>query len=138
VRVDRATNINDAVNLHLLVGWTAMLFGAASGAVIGLFFHRADWAGGYSALRRRMLRLGHISFFGIGFLNFLFAMTLSQVSLPESYVKVASTGFLVAVVAMPLNCFLTAWKEPFRHLFSIPVLAVVAGIAPILLGWPST
>lgn len=138
MRGNGATNINDAVNLHLFVGWTAMLFGAASGAVIGLFFHRADWAGGYGALRRRMLRLGHISFFGIGFLNFLFAMTLSQVSLPESYVQVASTGFLVAVVAMPLNCLLTAWKEPFRHLFPIPVLAVVAGIAPILLGWPST
>ena len=74
----------------------------------------------------------------LDFLNFLFAMTLSQVSLPESYVGVASAGFLVAVVAMPLNCFLTAWKEPFRHLFFIPVLAVVAGIVPILLGWPST
>jgi hypothetical protein len=115
-----------------------MLLGAASGAVIGLFFHRPGWAGGYGALRRRMLRLGHISFFGIGFLNFLFAITLSQISLPASYVSIASAGFLVAVVAMPLNCFLTAWKEPFRHLFFIPVLAVVAGIVPILFGWPLT
>ena len=115
-----------------------MLLGAVSGAVIGLFFHRADWAGGYGALRRRMLRLGHISFFGIGFLNFLFAMTLSQVSLPDAYVRVASAGFLIAVVAMPLNCFLTAWKEPFRHLFAIQVLAVATGIVPILLGWPAT
>jgi hypothetical protein len=132
------SEINTIVNLHLFVGWIAMLLGAASGAVIGLFFHRADWAGGYGSLRRRMLRLGHISFFGIGFLNFLFAMTLAQVSLPDNYVRVASVGFLIAVVAMPLNCFLTAWKEPFRHLFAVPVLAVVAGIAPILMGWPST
>ena len=138
VFMDEAIIITNAINLHLFVGWTAMLFGAASGALIGLFFHRADWAGGYGSLRRRMLRLGHISFFGIGFLNFLFAMTLSQVDLPGSYVRFASAGFLVAVVAMPLNCFLTAWKEPFRHLFFVPVLAVVAGIAPILLGWPSS
>jgi hypothetical protein len=114
-----------------------MLLGAASGALMGLFFHRVGWAGGYGALRRRMLRLGHISFFGIGFLNFLFAMTLAQVSLPDAHVRVASAGFLIAVVAMPLNCFLTAWKTSFRHFFPIPVLAVVAGIAPILLGWPS-
>jgi hypothetical protein len=114
-----------------------MLLGAVSGAAIGLFFHREGWAGGYGALRRRMIRLGHISFFGIGFLNFLFALTLAQVNLPDTHVRVASAGFLLAIVAMPLTCFLTAWKKPFRHLFAIPVLAVVAGIAPILLGWPS-
>ena len=62
--------------LHINVGWLAMLLGVASGAVIGLFFHREEWAGGYGSYRRRMLRLGHISFFGIGILNFLFAMTL--------------------------------------------------------------
>ena len=123
-------------HLHLLVGWVAMLLGAASGAVMGLFFHREGWAGGYGALRRRMLRLGHISFFGIGFLNFLFALTLSLVEFPETYVRIASAGFLIAVVAMPLCCFLTAWKVSFRHLFPIPVLAVGTGIVPILFGWP--
>ena len=123
--------------MHFLVGWIGRLLGAVSGAAIGLFFHREGWAGGYGALRRRMIRLGHISFFGIGFLNFLFALTLAQVDLPDTHVRVASAGFLLAIVAMPLTCFLTAWKKPFRHLFAIPVLAVVAGIAPILLGWPS-
>lgn len=115
-----------------------MLLGASSGAILGLFFHRADWAGGYGAFRRRMLRLGHISFFGIGILNFLFALTLSMVELPENYVRIASAGFVVAVITMPLNCFLTAWKEVFRHLFPIPVLSVVTGVLPIVIGWPSS
>jgi hypothetical protein len=115
-----------------------MLLGAASGALMGLFFHRDDWAGGYGALRRRMLRLGHISFFGIGLLNFFFALTLSLVTFPEAYVRVASVGFIIAVITMPLNCFLTAWKKPFRHLFPIPVLAVISGIVPILIAWPSS
>jgi hypothetical protein len=53
-------------------------------------------------------------------------------------VRIASAGFVVAVIAMPLNCFLTAWKKPFRHLFPIPVLAVVTGIVPILIGWLSS
>jgi hypothetical protein len=126
----------DIASLNILVGWVAMLSGALSGAVLGLFFDRDGWAGGYGSFRRRMLRLGHISFFGIGFLNLLFGLTLTAVSLPPTHSRIASAGFLVAVIAMPACCFLTAWKKPLRHLFPIPVLAVLAGIIPVLLGWP--
>ena len=38
------------------------------------------------------------------------------------HIRIASLGFLIAVVAMPLCCFLTAWKKSLRHLFPIPVL----------------
>jgi len=89
-----------------------MLAGAAAGAVPGLLFHDDEWAGGYSSFRRRMLRLGHISFFGIGILNVLFAVTLAQVALPDLNVHIASAGFVVAVIAMPLCCFLAAWIKP--------------------------
>ena len=126
----------DIASLNILVGWIAMLAGAASGAVLGLFFDRDGWAGGYGSFRRRMLRLGHISFFGIGFLNLLFGLTLTAVSLPPTHSRIASAGFVVAVIAMPACCFLTAWKKQLRHLFPIPVLAVLAGIIPLLLGWP--
>lgn len=126
----------DIANLNMLVGWIGMLSGAVSGAVIGLYFGRDDWAGGYASFRRRMLRLGHISFFGIGFLNLLFGLTLTAVSLPPAHSRIASAGFLIALIAMPACCFLTAWKKPLRHLFPIPVLAVLAGIVPVLLGWP--
>lgn len=122
-------------SLHIYVGWVAMLFGVVSGGVLGLFFHKDGWAGGYSSFRRRMLRLGHISFFGIGFLNLLFGLTVTVASLPPLHTSIASAGFLVAIVSMPLTCFLTAWKKPLRHLFPIPVLAVMAGVLPILLGW---
>ena len=126
----------DIANLHILVGWIAMLSGAASGAVLGLFFDRDGWAGGYASFRRRMLRLGHISFFGIGFLNLLFGLTLTAVAMPPTHGRIASAGFLVAVITMPACCFLAAWKKQLRHLFPIPVIAVLAGIVPVLLGWP--
>jgi membrane associated rhomboid family serine protease len=127
----------DIANTNILVGWIAMLSGAVSGAILGLFFHREGWAGGYGSFRRQMMRLGHISFFGIGFLNLLFGLTLSTIPLPPTHSHVASAGFLVAVVAMPACCFLTAWKKHLRHLFPIPVLAVLTGIIPVLLGWPA-
>lgn len=120
---------------HVMVGWVAMLLGVLSGAVIGLFFHEDNWAGGYGSFRRRMLRLGHISFFGLGFLNLMFGFTLGIVAWEIPFVKVASIGFLLGVISMPLCCFLTAWKKSFRHLFPIPVIAVVAGISPIVFGW---
>lgn len=139
LRIGRGINHGFMVtsNLHIFVGWVAVLFGATAGAFLGLFFHKDGWAGGYSSFRRRMLRLGHISFFGIGFLNLFFGLTLNVIVLPEPNIRISSLGFLVAVIAMPLCCFLSAWRKPLRQLFPIPVIAVLAGIIPVLLGWPA-
>jgi hypothetical protein len=128
----------DTAHFHIFVGWGAVLLGATSGAFMGLRFHADNWAGGYASFRRRMLRLGHISFFGIGFLNFFFGLTLSLMSLTDAYIRIASLGFLTAVIAMPACCYLSAWKKPLRQLFPIPVLAVLAGVVPIVLGWSTS
>ena len=125
-------------DLHLLIGWIAMLLGVLSGAVIGLFFHLDDWAGGYASFRRRMLRLGHISFFGLGFINLLFGLTLQSINIRSPYVSIASLGFMAGVISMPLCCYLTAWKRAFRHLFPVPVVSVAAGITGLLIGWGAT
>lgn len=120
--------------LNILIGWGSMILGALSGAIIGLFFHRDEWAWGYASFRRRLMRLGHIAFFGLGILNLLFGFTVQTLALAEPLLTISSTGFIVAVIAMPLCCFLAAWRKPFRHLFPIPVLGVVAGIVPIVVG----
>lgn len=120
---------------NLIAGWVGMLAGVLSGGVVGLFFHRDDWMGGYGSYRRRLTRLGHISFFGLGFLNLIFAATLSQLALRPLYLAIASAGLIVGAVTMPLCCFLSAWRKPMRHLFPIPVAAVCAGIVAILAGW---
>jgi len=120
---------------NLLAGWIAMLAGAVSGAIIGLFFHREEWMGGYSSFRRRMTRLGHISFWGLGFINMLFAFSVKALDLSAMNVRVASGALILGLVTMPLSCFLTAWRKPFRFLFPVPVVSVVAGIISFLLGW---
>lgn len=119
----------------MVFGWALMLLGGLSGAAIGLRFHEAGWAGGYGAFRRRMLRLGHIAFFGLGILNLLFALTLAQFPLELGLARTSGTGFVVAGVGMSLCCFLAAWREAFRHLFFIPVLGVLTGIVGLLWGW---
>jgi len=121
--------------INLIAGWLGMLAGVLSGAVVGLFFHRDDWMGGYGSYRRRLMRLGHIAFFGLGFLYLMFAATSAQLYLRASYAALASGALVVGAIAMPACCFLSAWRKPLRHLFPVPVLAVTTGILSILAGW---
>lgn len=120
--------------LNLILGWISMVGGALAGAIIGLYFHDETWMGGYASLRRRMLRLGHIAFFGLGIINVLFALTVAAQSSGGTPIRLASIGFAIAVVAMPACCFLTAWRPGFRHLFPIPVAAVLAGLFGLIAG----
>lgn len=122
-------NLNPIVHHMLTAVWLGMFLGVLSGAVIGLCFHREDWMGGYGSYRRRLTRLGHISFFGLAFVNLAFAFTQHVLPLPEPWATRAMWGFLAGAATMPTCCFLSAWRKPFRHLFFIPVCGVMLGIA---------
>ena len=120
-------------DLNFLAAWVAILVGLLTGTAIGLFFHDADWMGGYASWRRRMMRLGHISFFGTGFLNLAFVVSVEHLHLRGSGPPpLASAGFLLGAFAMPAVCFLSAWRESFRHLFFIPVAALILATADVL------
>lgn len=119
--------------INLLAGWAGMLLGVISGAVLGLFFHREDWAGGYGSMRRRMMRLGHIAFFGLGFLNLLFEMTIHIAQISGPAVPLASWALILGAATMPICCFLVAWRRGFRHLFPVPVIAVAIGVVITLI-----
>jgi hypothetical protein len=114
--------------MNWVAGWWLILAGFASGAALGLFFHRAEWLGGYGSFRRRMLRLGHIALCMLGMLNVIAGLSSH------------SSPLLVAGGAMmPAVCFLTAWKEKCRHLFFLPVLALLTAVVLMLTGragWP--
>ncbi len=106
--------------------WIGILFGLLSGAGLGLKFHESSWLGGYSSWPRRMLRLGHISFFGIAIINLAFALSVRHFGVTMSS-NAASLLLVAGAVTMPTVCFLSAWKKPMRHLFYIPVLCLCAG-----------
>ena len=112
--------------LHLVIAWVAILVGLLSGTVIGLFFHREEWLGGYHSWRRRMVRLGHVAFLGTGLLNLAFAMTVGALGLGRA-LRLPSALFILSAVSMPAVCFLAAWRRPLRHLFFIPVLSLTGG-----------
>ena len=113
--------------INLYAAWIGIFAGCIAGAVQGLFFHKDDWLGGYGSWRRRMTRLGHISFFGIGFINFAFAVSLRLLEM-EAELVVSSRLLIVALITMPLLCYLSAFKKPFRNLFFIPAGSVIVAI----------
>jgi len=116
--------------LHLWSAWAGVLAGMLSGAVLGLWFHRDDWLGGYNSWPRRMLRLGHISFFGIAFLNFAFAVTVLVAA--QAQHAWTSPLLIAGAILMPSVCALAAWKKPLRHLFPLPVVCLVAAVMLIV------
>ena len=128
---------------NLWAGWTGMIFGLVSGALIGLgpeFHveyqgrHEDGFAGGYASFRRRMLRIGHLAFFGLGIINVLFALTLTSSGVILSYPVLASASLAAAVFLMPVVCFLTAWRKPFRQAFPLPVILVAVSLLLLLEG----
>lgn len=113
--------------VNLYAAWIGIFAGCIAGAVQGLFFHKDDWLDGYSSWRRRLTRLGHISFFGIGFINFAFSVSLRMLEM-EGELVLSSRLLIVALITMPLLCYLSAFKKPFRNLFFIPAGSVIIGI----------
>lgn len=110
--------------MNLLFGWVWISLGFVSGAFLGLRFNKEGWLGGDSSLRRRLYRLAHISFFGLGVLNILLSLTLSSL---EKAHPVAEGAFILGAVTMPLACILFASNPRLKWLFGIPVAALLLG-----------
>lgn len=118
-------------DINLYAAWICMLLGGLMGAIQGLFFHKEEWIGGYGSWQRRMMRLGHIAFFGIAFINIAFVYTTDKLGI-EQEVATSSLLFLIAAIGMPLICYLSAYKKIIRHLFFIPALSVIGGILSLI------
>lgn len=113
--------------LNLLAGWIGILCGMVSGAVHGLWFHRVEWLGGYVAWPRRLTRLGHISFFGLAYINLAFAWSLPAAH-PGPALTLASWALVIGAFTMPLCCYVAAFVPAARHAFVIPVLSLITGV----------
>jgi len=114
------------MQINLLAAWVGMLLGFLSGLALGLFFHREDWLGGYGSFTRRLYRLAHISFFGLGAVNFFFYFTARTMH-PGMLLSLASSAFIAGAITMPVCCLIMAHFPNTRSLFALPVLSLVTG-----------
>ena len=116
------------------LGWLGIALGILGGAWLGLNYDREGWLGGYGALRRRLLRLGHIALIALGFLNILFAHSLARIHLSESRLAIASWCLAIGAFAMPFACFANAWRSTMKFLFYPPVVLLTTGCVMVFLG----
>ncbi len=121
--------------LNIYAAWIAILVGVLTGITTGIFFHKEEFLGGYSSWTRRLMRLGHVSFFGLGFINLLFALTVRTLGI-ESGIEAASVLFVIGLITMPTVCYLSAFRKVFRHLFFIPVLSILIAVILSIWGLP--
>lgn len=119
-------------SLNVTAAWIGILAGISSGAVMGLLFQKDNWLGGYSSWSRRLIRLGHVSFFGLAFINLAYAVSVRALHIEQTD-QWTPLLFIIGAITMPLVCFLTAWRKQMRHLFPIPVLFLLAGVVTFLI-----
>ena|SRR5579862_9370983 len=119
--------------LNLLVGWLGITIGFVSGLLMGMRFEQETWLGGYSSFKRRLYRLGHVSFFGLGILNLLFYFTAHSAPMYHAGAWLASVCFVIGAASMPLCCLIVAHRPTLKLLFAVPVASlVVAGLTTLV------
>ena len=115
------------------MAWLWILGGFLSGLALGTKFHGEEWLGGYSSHRRRLYRLGHVSFFGLGMVNFMFFLTAHLLPLAGTRITLAGFAFVLGAASMPVCCVLMAHWPKLRMIFAIPVLSLLAGVVITLI-----
>jgi len=114
-------------SINLIAAWAGILLGFVSGMMLGMFFHREGWLGGYASFRRRMYRLGHISFFGLGAVNLFFWITMKLNPADGALVTVASGAFILGAITMPVCCVVMAHFPKLHLVFAVPVVSLITG-----------
>ena len=126
IRLPKGTRMEVKL-LNLILAWAWIVMGFLSGLVMGLFFHQEKWLGGYASFQRRMYRLGHISFFGLGVVNLCFFLTVQALSLSGLMMQAAAWCLIAGAITMPVCCLLMAHYPRSVPLFSVPVLSLLMG-----------
>jgi hypothetical protein len=82
------------------------------------------WLGEYGETARRLARLGHIAFFGLGILDLLLAHELRRSGLGPRAKRLASWAMIFGNICLPVNLFAAAAYHPVKYLLGVSVLAV--------------
>lgn len=125
---------NSNYKLNRAVAWVSLVLGAASGLVLGLWSFGGPvevpaWLGDYGDISRRLARLCHISFFGLGILNLLVARELPRCALREYGKQTASIAMNFGNAFLPLTLLAAAVYHPMKYAMGLPSLSVALALA---------
>lgn len=125
--IRRLTALNRSIAL------TSMALGAVSGMLMGLWSFGGpapapDGIGDYGELSRRLLRLGHIAFFGLAFVNLILARQLPDLPLGLKARRGALGCINFGNIALPTALIAAAFWEPVKYLTAPPAFAVTLAL----------
>ena len=126
-------------NINRAIGWSSMALGVATGLVMGLWSFDGPvlppkMLEDYSDVHRRLARLGHIAFFGLGILNILLAREFHALDLGQGQKRVAAWAMNFGNVFLPLTLFAAAVWHPLKYTMPLPATSVFVAIAIAALG----
>lgn len=109
--------------LNIKFGWMWILLGIVSGMFLGMFAFNgplvlSDKMMDYASLPRRVLRLDHISFLALGFLNIAYGVSVNILEIKTS--KFLSWLFIWGAIFMSAFLLVTVFYEPFKYTLIIP------------------
>jgi hypothetical protein len=115
-----------------------MAVGIGVGLIMGMWSFDGplpvpQWLGEYGDTSRRLARLGHIAFIGLGILNILLARELVQSSLDARRKRLASAAMNFGNIFLPIALFAAAAWRPAKYVMGLPATAVF--IALVLAAW---
>jgi hypothetical protein len=118
------------------IGWVSTAVGAVTGLVMGLWSFDGPVAvpgflGEYADTARRLARLGHIAFFGLGILNVLVGWELRRGALTLGAARLASHAMNFGNIGLPLALFAAAAYRPMKYLLPVPAIAVTVALVVV-------
>jgi hypothetical protein len=112
-----------------MVGWSSLATGVGVGLIMGLWSFDGPvqppaWIGDYTDTSRRLIRLGHIAFIGLGLIDILMERELARSALGQAGRAVASWSMVIGNVLLPMALFAAAVYRPFKYGMALPASAV--------------
>ena len=112
-----------------MVGWSSLATGVGVGLIMGLWSFDGPvpppaWIGDYTDTSRRLIRLGHIAFIGLGLIDILMERELARSALGQTGRAVASWSMVVGNVLLPMALFAAAIYRPIKYGMALPASAV--------------
>jgi hypothetical protein len=125
--------IRRLTRLSRSIALTSMALGAMSGMLMGLWSFGGpvpvpEALGDYGDLSRRLLRLGHIAFFGLAFLNLILARQIPALPLSVKAMRGALGCMNFGNLALPAALFAAALWEPLKYLTAPPAFAITLAL----------
>jgi len=115
------------------VAWWSLALGAATGLLLGLWSFDGPVAtpaflGAYDDTARRLARLGHIAWFGLGFINLFVARELPRLGLTERGRRLAAGAMNFGNLGLPITLFAAAAFAPLKYAMALPATAVLLAL----------